>query len=165
MDAIKWVHNINLAFRRRNKMTRLTTFDINRLTPHTVGFDRLFDNMLSRVEAAHNQSGYPPYNIMQNGENFQIEMALAGVHLEDVDIEVANGVLTITHDPQEIEVAENTTWLHKGIAQRRFKRSFTLSEDVVVNGARMENGMLYIELQHIVPEEKKPRKIEIEYLK
>lgn len=142
-------------------MTRLTTFDINRLTPHSVGFDKLFDDMFRYVEHSSN-TGYPPYNIIQQEENFQIEMAVAGVRMEDIDIEVANGVLSISHTPAEVEDAK-WTYVHKGVAQRSFKRNFTLADDVVVNGARMENGMLYIELERIIPDEKKPRKIEIEY--
>jgi len=142
-------------------MTRLTTFDVNKLTPHSVGLDRLFDDMFRFVEHAP-VNNYPPYNILKNGEHFQIEMALAGVSYEDLDITLANGQLTIAHTPQEVE-NNDWTYVHKGIAQRKFQRAFTLADDVVVNGARMENGMLYIELERIVPEEKKPRKIEIEY--
>jgi len=142
-------------------MTRLTTFDVNKLTPHSVGLDRLFDDMFRFVEHAP-ATNYPPYNIVKNGEHFQIEMALAGVAYEDVDITLANGQLTIAHTPQEVE-NNDWTYVHKGIAQRKFQRTFTLADDVVVNGARMENGMLYIELERIVPEEKKPRKIAIEY--
>lgn len=141
-------------------MTRLTTFDVNKLTPHSVGLDRLFDDMFRFVEHAP-ATNYPPYNIVQNGEHFQIEMALAGVAYEDLDITLANGQLTIAHTPQEVE--KDWNYVHKGIAQRKFERTFTLADDVVVNGARMENGMLYVELERIIPEEKKPRKIEIEY--
>lgn len=144
-------------------MNRLTTIDLNKLTPHSVGFDRLFDNMFSHVE--NTNVGYPPYNIVQDENKFQIELALAGVRMEDVDIEVADGVLTISHTPVEVEQPETVRWVHRGIAQRKFKRSFTLADDVVAHGARMENGMLYIELERIVPEEKKPRKIAIEYIK
>lgn len=143
-------------------MNRLTTIDLNKLTPHSVGLERMFNDMFRYVEHPQN-AGYPPYNIVQEGERFQIEMALAGVHMDDVDIEVAEGVLTVTHDPQEIEKEDTVRWVHKGIAQRKFNRSFTLADDVVVQGARMENGMLYIELERIIPEEKKPRKIEISY--
>ena len=93
--------------------------------------------------------------------SFKIEIALAGVAKEDLEITLADGVLTIEHNPEgEVEPA-GWSWIHKGIAQRKFKRNFTLSDDIVVNGSRMENGMLYIELERIVPEEKKPRQIEI----
>lgn len=144
-------------------MTRLTTFDINRLTPHTVGFDKLFDDMFNYVEHSNN-TGYPPYNIIQQEENFQIEMAVAGVTMEDLDIEVADGALTISYNPTEVEQPE-WNYIHKGVAQRRFQRKFSLAEDVIVHGARMENGMLYVELERVIPEEKKPRKIKIEYVK
>lgn len=156
--------HINLAFIRRNKMTRLTTIDLNKLTPHSVGFDKLFNDMFRYVEHTGN-AGYPPYNIVQEDNKFQIEMALAGVRMEDIDIEVADGVLTISHEPAEVEQPETVRWVHRGIAQRKFKRSFTLADDVIVQGAQMDNGMLYIELERIVPEEKKPRKIAIEYVK
>ena len=141
-------------------MNRLTTIDLNKLTPHSVGLERMFNDMFKYTEHPQN-AGYPPYNIVQENNRFQIEMALAGVRLADVDIEVADGELTITHDPVEVEPNESVRWVHRGIAQRKFKRSFTLADDVVVEGARMENGMLYIELERIIPEEKKPRKIEI----
>tara|TARA_B110000503_G_scaffold32090_1_gene52048 strand:+ start:223 stop:666 length:444 start_codon:yes stop_codon:yes gene_type:complete len=141
--------------------TRLTTFDINKLTPHSVGFDRLFNNMAHYVDHQTANAGYPPYNIIKDGDKFQIELALAGVRLEDLDIELKENILTISHVPAEVEPAETLQWIHKGIAQRRFTRHFTLADDVVVQGASMENGMLYIELERIVPEEKKPRKIAI----
>ena len=141
-------------------MTRLTTLDINKLTPYAVGFDRVFDNMHRYLEHQASSTGYPPYNIVKVGNQFQIEIALAGVKMEDLDVEVADGVLTITHDPADVQTEER--FLHRGIAARKFKRNFTLADDVVVNGARLENGMLYIALERIIPEEKKPRKIAIE---
>lgn len=142
-------------------MTRLTTLDINKLTPYAVGFDRVFDHMNRYMQANAQSSGYPPYNIVKDGNLFQIEIALAGVRMDDLDIEVAEGVLTITHDPDTTE-AEEQRFVHRGIAARKFHRNFTLADDVVVNGARLENGMLYISLERIIPEEKKPRKIAIE---
>jgi molecular chaperone IbpA len=142
-------------------MNRLTTLDINKLTPYAVGFDKVFDDMFRYVEHNTNSTGYPPYNITKDGDKFQIEIALAGIAKEDLEITVAEGVLTVEHNPEGEVESETFQWLHKGISQRKFKRNFTLSDDVVVNGSRMENGMLYIELERIVPEEKKPRTIEI----
>lgn len=141
-------------------MTRLTSLDINKLTPYAVGFDRVFDNMHRYLEHQASSTGYPPYNIVKDGNQFQIEIALAGVKMEDLDVEVAEGILTITHEPADVQAEER--FLHRGIAARKFKRNFTLADDVVVNGARLENGMLYIALERIIPEEKKPRKIAIE---
>jgi molecular chaperone IbpA len=143
-------------------MNRLTTLDINKLTPYAVGFDRVFDDMFKYVN--HNQNstgGYPPYNIVRDGEKFQIEIALAGIAKEDLDITVAEGVLTVEHTPEGEVESSGWEWLHKGISQRHFKRNFTLSDDIVVNGSRMENGMLFIDLERIIPEEKKPRTIQI----
>lgn len=144
-------------------MTRLSTIDLNKLTPYAVGFDKIFDDMFRYVDHASNSTGYPPYNIRKEDNLFQIEIALAGVKLEDVSIVTENGSLTIEHAPSKAE-HETAQWIHKGISQRKFKRQFTLADDVVVNGASMENGMLYIELERIVPEEKKPRNIEIKQL-
>jgi molecular chaperone IbpA len=142
-------------------MNRLTTLDINKLTPYAVGFDKVFDDMFRYVEHNTNSTGYPPYNIVRDGEKFQIEIALAGIAKEDLEITVAEGVLTVEHNPEGEVESEGFQWLHKGISQRKFKRNFTLADDVVVNGSRMENGMLFIELERIIPEEKKPRTIEI----
>jgi molecular chaperone IbpA len=142
-------------------MTRLTSLDINKLTPYAVGFDTVFHNMQRYIENNQNSTGYPPYNIVKDGNNFQIEIALAGVKLADLDIETADGIMTISHEPQ-LEEGDTSRFVQRGIAQRKFKRSFTLAEDVVVNGAKLENGMLYIALERIIPEEKQPRKIAIE---
>lgn len=142
-------------------MNRLTTLDLNKLTPYAVGFDKVFDDMFRYVEHNTNSTGYPPYNIVRDGDKFQIEIALAGIAKEDLEITVADGVLTIEHNPEGEVEPKGWEWLHKGISQRKFKRNFTLSDDVVVNGSRMENGMLYVELERIIPEEKKPRTIEI----
>ena len=143
-------------------MNRLTTLDINKLTPYAVGFDRVFDDMFKYIEHNTSSTGYPPYNIIRDGEKFQIEIALAGVDKKDLEITVAEGVLTIEHKPAgEQDLGDAFDWIHKGIAQRAFKPNFTLSDDIVVQGSRMENGMLYIELERIIPEEKKPKTIAI----
>ena len=143
-------------------MNRLTTRDINKLTPYAVGFDRVFDDMFRYIEHNTNSTGYPPYNIIKDGEKFQIEIALAGVDKKDLEITVAEGVLTVEHKaPGEQDLGNSWDWIHKGIAQRNFKRNFTLNDDIVVQGSRMENGMLYIELERIIPEEKKPKTIAI----
>ena len=142
-------------------MTRLTTLDLNKLTPYAVGFDKIFDDMFRYVDATKNSTGYPPYNIRKNENKFQIEIALAGVRKEDLNITTDNGQLSIEHNPVELE-DDVTEWIHRGIAQRKFRRIWTLADDVVVNGATIENGMLYIELERIVPEEKQPKTINID---
>ena len=143
-------------------MTRLTTLDLNKVTPYAVGFDRIFDDMFRYVENAQQSTGYPPYNIRKEGNHFQIEIALAGVRKEDLNVTTEENNLVVEHNPDEVEVeTETTAWLHRGIATRKFRRVFTLSDDVVVNGAKLENGMLYIELERIIPEAKKPKSIDI----
>ena len=84
-------------------MTRLSTIDLNKLTPYAVGFDKIFDDMFRYVDHASNSTGYPPYNIRKQDNLFQIEIALAGVKLEDVSIVTENGSLTIEHAPAKAE--------------------------------------------------------------
>ena len=163
-------------------MTRLTSLDFNsykealskdfnKLTPYAVGFDRIIDDMFRYANSPGQSAntGYPPYNIVKLGdlgEHIQIEMALAGVQQEDLDIEVADGELTISSRPPEFDEKNFPGEIvHRGIAQRAFTRKFTLADDIVVQGAQFKNGMLYVNLERIIPEEKKPRKIEINKVK
>jgi molecular chaperone IbpA len=90
-------------------------------------------------------------------------MALAGFSKKDIEIEYSNNLLTVesVKDKDTKEVEENDGILHKGISKRQFKKSFTLADDVVINGAELKDGMLVIDLEKIVPEEKKPRQIKI----
>ena len=141
-------------------MKTLTTLDLQKIAPYAVGFDRIISDMFQYADNNVASTGYPPYNIRKEGDKFQIEIALAGVTKEDLQINLEDGQLTISHDPEETQV--DVEYLHKGIAQRKFRRVWTLSDDVVVNGAQMENGMLYVELERIVPDEKKPRTIKID---
>ena len=121
----------------------------------TVGFDRLLD----LLESADTAQGYPPYNIERSDENnYRVTIAAAGFADKDLSVEVANGVLTVTGKRDE---AAKPSYLHQGIAGRGFERSFQLAEHVEVKAARLENGLLHIELERLVPEEKKPRKIVI----
>ena len=143
-------------------MTHLTTLDLNKLTPFAVGFDRIFDDMNRYMTHQATSTAFPPYNIIKDGNKFQIEMALAGVRKEDLKMEVADGVLTVEHNPVDAVNGDKWEWLHKGISQRKFRRKFTLADDILVNSASMENGMLYIEPERIIPEGKKPKLIEIQ---
>ena len=142
----------------------LSLFDnLNQLTPYAVGFDRQFNRLTDYVKHQQQSTGFPPYNI-QKVEDFKytIELALAGFSKEDIEIEVADGVLTVrsVKEKDDDEVNDDYT-LHRGISYRKFNRKFTLADDVVVNDAKLENGLLTIELEQIVPEEKKPRLIKI----
>ena len=120
----------------------------------TVGFDRLID----MLESASDQ-GYPPYNIERSDENnYRVTIAVAGFAEKDLGVEVKDGVLTVTGKRDE---SEKPSYLHQGIAGRAFERSFQLAEHVEVKGARLEHGLLHIDLVRVVPEEKKPRRIVI----
>ena len=124
----------------------------------TVGFDRLLD-LLDQADG--NAQGYPPYNIERSDENhYRIVLAVAGFAEKDLGVEVRDGVLTV-EGKREAEAAAKPSYLHQGIAGRAFERKFQLAEHVEVRGARLENGLLHIDLERIVPEEKKPRKVAI----
>ncbi len=136
----------------------LQAFDYNHMTPYAVGFDRHFDRLFDYVTHQAESTGYPPYNIEKQGEyNFTIEMALAGFGKKDIEVEFAEGTLTI----KSIKEKEEKETLYKGISQRNFTRKFTLADDIIVKGAKLDNGMLTVTLERIVPEEKKPQLIEV----
>jgi molecular chaperone IbpA len=122
----------------------------------TVGFDRL----LGLLESASEQ-GYPPYNIERSDENnYRVTLAVAGFAEQDLSVDVKDRVLTVTGKRDEAEKASSAL-LHQGIAGRAFERSFQLAEHVEVKAARLENGLLHVNLERIVPDEKKPRRIAI----
>lgn len=132
--------------------------DINRVTPYAVGFDRLFDQLKNYAEHQVQSSGFPPYNIRKEEDKFYIDLAVAGISKKDLEIEVAEGVLTVR---STYEGAENTNILHRGISFKKFTRKFTLADHIVVNGAEYNNGMLTVELERVLPESKKPKLISI----
>ena len=138
----------------------LSLFDnFNQLTPYAVGFDRVFDQLQNYASHNATSSGFPPYNIRKEGEfSYVIDMALAGFSKNDIEVEVADGLLTV-RSVKENE--ENEESIYRGISYRKFNRKFTLADEIVVKDASLENGMLVISLERIVPEEKKPRKIKI----
>ena len=140
------------------RYSSITPSDFDRALGITVGFDSMFDRLFGEVEKSETSSVFPPYNIRKDEENFYtIEMAVAGFSKEDLEAELEEGVLTIRSKPDQ----EEGEYLHRGIAKRAFSRSFTLSDDVVIKGADLVNGMLTINLERVVPEEKKARMIEI----
>jgi len=133
--------------------------DLNGLfTPTYVGFDRLFNEMLKTQSRGKSVPQYPPYNLIKDGENYTIEMAMAGLTDKDIDIVLEERTLTISYDKSE-ETRENL--VHQGLAQRSFKRSFNLAEDIEIKKATLKNGLLSVEMERIIPEEKKPVKIKI----
>lgn len=134
--------------------------DFERAFQASIGFDSFFSRLFDVDSGATASTGYPPYNIKKTGEYaYQIEMALAGFSKDELQVEVVDGSLSIKTVPSEKE--EENDFLHRGIAKRQFSRRFTLSDDVVVKGADLYNGLLTIDLERVIPEEKKPRSIPI----
>jgi molecular chaperone IbpA len=135
-------------------------FDQNLLTPYAVGFDRIFDRLQDHYALHQTNTGFPPYNIRKDGDfKFVIELALAGLSKDDLEVKVADQTLTVRSVEKKQE--DDGELLHRGISYRKFNRSWTLAEDVVVNDAKMANGMLTVHLERVIPDEKKPRLIKI----
>jgi molecular chaperone IbpA len=124
--------------------------------PFFIGFDR----MLNRMQApTPGQGNYPPYNIIKTeDEHYELQLAIAGFTYDDLDITLKDGVLTINGSQSE---EDPRNYIHRGISARNFNREFTLMDTIVVNGAALEDGILTVELENVIPEEKKPRKIDI----
>ena len=136
------------------------SFSLAPLFRHSVGFDRFNDlfEFALRNEAG---STYPPYNVEKHGENdYRIVIAAAGLQDDDLTLEVERGVLTVAGGRRE-KNDDSVTFLHQGIAQRAFKLSFRLADHIEVKGADLKNGLLHIDLLRRVPEEAKPRRIQI----
>ena len=137
----------------------MTTIDFSPLFRSMIGFDRLS----SALEAAQRAEtgGYPPYNVEVNGENaYRITMAVAGFSDADLSLEAKENILTVSGN-RKADEDKATRYLYRGIATRGFERRFQLADYVKVVDARLENGLLHIELVREIPEAMKPRKIEI----
>jgi molecular chaperone IbpA len=127
--------------------------------PRILGFEPTFQRLQRVVNQPRNDS-FPPHNIVysKDSESFKVELALAGYSEDDIKITLQDQVLTIKTD--ELEKAE-TDYIHQGIAQRKFTKQFTLGEYLVIEGAEFINGLLTITINKELPEEKKPKTIEI----
>jgi molecular chaperone IbpA len=138
----------------------MRTYDFSPLYRSTVGFDRLFDllDQTARVEATPN---WPPYNIERTGEDdYRITMALAGFSPDEIElVQKENTLFVAGHKNPDQQAGAQV--LHRGIATRSFRQTFNVADHVKVTGARLENGLLTIDLQREVPEALKPRRIEI----
>jgi molecular chaperone IbpA len=129
--------------------------------PFLLGFDQLFDRLVSSGVGSAQATSYPPYNIVRsaNSDNFAIEIALAGFEAEEIDVTVKEDTLTV--ESAKDHNADSAVYVHQGIAARNFKRSWTLSPTIKVTEASFVNGLLIINLVNEIPEEKKPKKITI----
>ena len=139
----------------------MRTFDMTPLFRSTIGFDRLAD-LFDSVSQFDSGVSYPPYNIERTDEtHYRISLAVAGFAESDLRVEVREGVLTVSGKQGERDTQTKTNYLYQGIAGRSFERRFQLAENVEIRGANLENGLLHIVLERIVPEEKKPRNVPI----
>ena len=140
--------------------TLTTTHPFDRVKTYSIGFDRMLDTLFD--ENVSTATNYPPYNIVKVSDSeYAIQIAVAGFGKDDIEIETKENTLTVKSVEKKEELVDDTTYLHKGISNRAFTRSFTIADDVVVKGATYENGLLNVELERIIPEEKKPRMIKI----
>lgn len=130
------------------------------LHPFTIGYDDVFKHFETLLE--HQQPNYPPYNIVKTGDYTHcVEVALAGYSKAEVEVIVEDKTLTIKSSDLPTKDKPKDNVIHKGIAKRAFKRVFTLADDVVVNDAVLKDGLLTVELERVVPEDKKPKVIKI----
>ncbi len=151
---------------KEDNMTSKDLSIFNSLRPFSIGFDDMFDqfeNMLGNGGMSM-QSNYPPYNIRKTGKDkYSIEVALAGFTKKDVEVEFEDNMLTVR--TKQTDKTENKNQdgeiLHKGISQRQFARSFTIADDVKVNGAELKDGLLTIACERVIPDYKKKKLIEI----
>jgi len=142
-------------------MVKLTHFDINQITPFSVGFDRVFDRLVD-YGTTYETGGFPPYNIRKTDDfRHVIEIALAGFSKDEIEVVLTDGVLVIKSADLLSDKDPNEGLVHKGIAKRAFTRKFTLADDIEIKDAKLKNGLLEIELEQIVPEHKKPRTIKV----
>jgi molecular chaperone IbpA len=140
----------------------------NQLKPLSIGFDNIFDHFENFFEEGEDYvrssltSTFPFYNIVKKGNNkFDIEVALAGYDKKDILVEYADNVLSIKSVKETKSDKEKDGVIHQGIAKRYFSKSFTIADDVEIEGAELKNGLLKVSLHQIIPESKKPKKITV----
>ena len=159
-------NDTNLANYRRNKMVSVDfdwanwkAHELDQFNTGLIGIDRIFDQFKQTQQNV--QTNYPPYNIVKVGEGdykYVIEMAVAGHTMDSIDVTVEKQVLSVKGSGAE---KTDANYIHKGISQRSFTRTFTLADTIKVKGANIVNGILYIELENVIPEEDKPKIIKI----
>jgi molecular chaperone IbpA len=148
-------------------MTNKSLSIFNQLRPVSVGFDPIFDRFERMIEddffnAPTFNTNYPPYNIVKTGDyTYDIELALAGFGKKDIDVSYEDGVVTVKSIQESKTDDEADGVQYRGISKRHFTKSFTIADDVVVQGAELKDGLLRIALERIIPEAKKARSIEV----
>jgi molecular chaperone IbpA len=131
--------------------------------PFLIGFSREFDR-LNSLQKSNSSISYPPYNVLRYSEdNYSLELAVAGFEDDEIEVTVKDGSLVISGEKKAVEVEDY--YIHRGIATRKFTRSFALGEHMEVQDAVMNNGILSVSLERVVPEDQKPKQIPIKQLK
>jgi molecular chaperone IbpA len=160
-EKYKWNNDHDQLSRHQPKKAP-TPVTIYSLFPNidrwALGFDPVFDTL--KELAAQKSPSFPPYNITKEDDKYEITMALAGYKREQLSIEVKDRVLTVK-TIEDMESDDNREVVHQGIAQRNFTSTFALADHVEVKEAKLEDGLLIIKLELELPEEKKPKQIEI----
>ena len=143
-----------------NKQFRITTDTLSPLFKASIGFDNLVNEFFNEPQFA-NATGYPPYNISKGKDDvYEITLAVAGFKKDDIEIEIEDGTLKISGTSAVLD-SDEIEYLHKGIAERNFTRTFKLAEFVEVKSAKLEDGILRVSLYRNVPDAMKPQKIKI----
>ena len=142
-----------------NALTRFDTTALSQLNKALIGFDRMFNTVENRFQ---NGINYPPYNVIKHSDNsYEIEIAVAGFSIEDIEVEVDQNELTIRGQRKQEEENADKEYLHRGLAYREFQKSFTLAEHMQVGEAVIQDGVLSIKVTRLIPEALKPRKIQV----
>ena len=143
-----------------NKQIRFTSESLSPLYKMSIGFDRLAEQFFNDPTFSTAQTGYPPYNIAKKEDDvYEVTLAVAGFKKDDIDISLEDGTLVIKGESNVLD--ESAEYLHKGIAERNFIRTFKLAEFVEVKEAKLEDGILRVSLFRNVPDAMKPQKIKI----
>ena len=143
-----------------NKQIRFTSESLSPLYKMSIGFDRLAEQFFNDPTFSTAQTGYPPYNIAKKEDDvYEVTLAVAGFKKDDIDISLEDGTIVIKGESNVLD--ESVEYLHKGIAERNFIRTFKLAEFVEVKEAKLEDGILRVSLFRNVPDAMKPQKIKI----
>ena len=140
-------------------MTSTIFQQLNKYDPYFVGYDKIFNRLNAFELNPTSGSNYPPYNIIKNDEKYTIELAVAGFNQDEIEI---------IHEPEHNRLVvkgsndrEGVDYLHQGIASRTFNRTWTVSDTIIVKNADLSGGILRIDLEDVIPEEKRPKVISI----
>jgi molecular chaperone IbpA len=150
--------------KKEKNMNAMTRFDTQALNRALVGFDRMFDTFETRF-GNQLSSNYPPYNVVKkDDDHYAIEIAVAGFKKSEINVEVDGDQLTIKGQRNKDE-ADGVQYMHRGLSARDFVRQFTLAEYMLVQGASIQDGVIRVDLERVVPDHMKPRLIDIVEIK